>query len=186
MPVIRRAPEDVHRTADYSALTSLVRKGECAVFVGSGLSAGQYVSWEELIRLLCAACGVDFALPPENNDPTPFLQMADNARAANEPAYCQIIYDEFGPVRSIREAYYLLAQLKFSSYITINFDPLLHSARVCSPEAAGCPFQVWPALTPHDLGKNGTFYIHGWIRENALPASHDVVLTETDFADAYA
>jgi hypothetical protein len=145
MTVIKRAPDDVHRTSEYEALVASVRTGNCVVFVGSGLSATAYISWNALVQRLCDACGVPYVNPTDNDDPTPLLQMADQARVANQLAYCQVLGDEFGKtIVSTRQAYHLIAQLPFSSFVTINFDPLLHSARVSTPIGAGCPFQVRP------------------------------------------
>jgi hypothetical protein len=116
---------EIHESSDYQNLIGLIRDRSCVPFIGSGLSAGLYPSWNDLIKTLCEECDVGNLGTEENLSSEDLLKKADEAKANDVVAYNRTLGELFTPSVHKREAYELLLRLKFRFYITTNFDPLL-------------------------------------------------------------
>ena len=84
-----------------------------------------YPSWDGLIAELCAACDIERA-DSDTDDP---LVLADIAKRKDRKLYEQTLKNQFKRKEIYKNnticRYHLLARIKFASYVTTNFDPLL-------------------------------------------------------------
>lgn len=156
-------------------------------WVGSGLSGvAAYPEWPLTIRRLCAATGV----PPLADDcepsPEELMNKADECKRCNRRVYHAELGNLFGhrPVVT-REGYQDLAQMRFSGYVTTNFDPLLLCA--CERQADELDLQCFPDLNVSALRgtSKAVCYIHGLAWRNGRPDGSNLVLSATEFARAY-
>jgi hypothetical protein len=121
----------------------------------------------------------------EHLDPEALLELADRARESNEQAYCNILKETFGkPVVETRRAYDLLMRLKFKSYITTNFDPLL-AIESRKPENKCNGVYTFPALPVDKIHTRAVYYIHGLVEVGVAPKSDQVILGQKGFKCAY-
>lgn len=157
-------------------------------FVGSGLSTlkALYPGWGELIGQICKECGLPIPSPAESQNVDFLLEQAEVARDRDEQAYCRVLGQVFGkPVVETRRAYDLLMRVKFQSYVTVNFDPLLATeSRKSEYQCDGV--YSFPSLPIHRIGKRAVYYIHGYIHPNTTPNADQVVLGRRDFGSAYS
>jgi hypothetical protein len=150
-------------------------------WIGSGLSAGAYKSWAEIVCELCTACAVS---PLDTKEEPPASVLVDKAEECKkkEPAiYDGVLEREYGrPVSGDRLAYGLLKKLPFAAYVTTNYDPLLAFGM-----RAGTVY-AWPWLPAKYLAIRGSvFYLHGMARDGTKPKVRDLVLARSDFDRAY-
>lgn len=180
--------DDLRNDPEYYNLLRLVREGSCVAFIGSGLSASKslYPSWGEVIGRLCAACDLPAPSLDELEDPDALFELADAACNRNEEAYCRVLKDAFArPVVETRRAYDLLMRLKFKSYITTNFDPLL-AIESQKPEHRCSGVYRFPALPVQQIRTRAVYYIHGRIEVGVMPKPDQVVLGKRSFDQAYS
>jgi hypothetical protein len=181
-------PNILYEDPEYGTLQELIRKGSCVAFLGSGLSTtkGLYPGWEKVVSSLCQACGLDEPTPEQEQNVDFMLDLADRACDRDEAAYCRTLAEIFGkPVVETRRAYDLLMRLKFKSYITTNFDPLL-AMESQKPEHSCRGVYAPPALPAHEINNRAIYYIHGRIEVGVTPQKDQVVLGQRNFEHAYS
>lgn len=167
----------------FVALTTLVKSKRCVVFIGSGLSKDVCgCDWESLVdKLYCASCGQHIPDCPTSGEDRAehLMQFADDARRADEYAYCTVLEEIFcGAITRPRKAYSLLTRVQFVSYVTVNYDYQL--ADECSRARLG-RYVTIPSF-PYDCVRDRkAFYIHGIIERDKRPAANDIILTKRDF-----
>ncbi len=166
-------------------LSRYITPSRCVAFIGSGLSRGIYDSWVDLVKNLCDKCGVEPEAPiTKISKPMDLLKAAEAAREANERAYCEYLGQHFGRIHKTNPLYDLLMRCQFKSYLTLNFDPLLaYESR--KPEHNCNKVMKYPDLDRENIGKKTIFYLHGLIDENETPNANSIVLTDSDFREAY-
>jgi hypothetical protein len=177
---------DIHEDPNYEGLVHSVRSQACIAFVGSGLSRQFYLPWEKLIPELCIACGVENIpeVTPET-DAVLLMSLADEAKSRNPETYNSFLSNEFGKaVVGTRRAYDLLMRLKFKSYVTPNFDPLL-AFESRKPEFRCGGTYEFPSLPVHRIERRGVFYIHGYVDPGRAVEDNQLILGERDFSMAY-
>lgn len=163
-----------------------VRKGNCVLWLGSGLSCGVgYLGWGEMVRELCQACGVPCLGADEEDDADALIDRAEQCKQANVSQYQRKLVEVFGrPVVRTRQAYVTLIKLPFKAYVTSNSDPLLYLAG----RNLQCPRPfVYPSLPSDALGSGSkpVYYIHGLIEPNQSSTTIQLVLARSDFDQAY-
>lgn len=172
----------IHDEPLYGELTEQVlHSGQCMVFVGSGLSVEQYLTWPVLICRLCKACGVADPEAALDADADDLMRMADAAYEQDRESYYRVLDDVFGRgVTGTRVAYGLLLRLPFAGYVTTNFDPSLEwESRI--PERGIQRVYALPSLKAAGLAERSVFYIHGHLRDDRPAADHDIVLRQSEF-----
>ncbi len=166
-------------------LARCIKKGECVAFIGSGLSNSVYCDWRTLITCLCNRCGVT-RRPGKESSSDDLLDLAEEAKSAAPCKYYAVLHEKFGHIGTTNPLYDILMRLNFKSYVTTNFDPLLaHEAR--KPEH-NMSVEVYPSLSAANINRNPrrtVFYIHGLIKEGATPAPMSIVLSRSEFHEAY-
>lgn len=159
---------------------NLAPNSDCAVWIGSGLSAKSYPSWEDLIGQLCRACGVD---SPKAGAPSEeLIDKVEECKQADERNYYETLTNLYADPQSTgaRQAYAYLSSLNQSVYVTTNYDPILysHSRR---PEI---DVYFYDNLPPRSLGYENrqVYYIHGMARRGE---DSELVLARSEFDEAY-
>ena len=168
---------------DIIDLTTHVRNGNVIAFAGSGLSAREYPGWEDLIRIVCDSCGIDF---DENSQDKDLLELAEMARENNENAYCSALSNVFGNENvSVPRAYNYLVNTQFGGYVTINFDPLLAEAnRVNNKNKTIYDFKSGTDFSL--IGNKSIYYIHGYVEFGGAVGRNDLILCKSDFSKNYS
>jgi hypothetical protein len=171
---VERATEYLWRNLD------LASDGRCAIWIGSGLSRGAYVSWEQAISQLAEVCGV--SPPPAGAATDLIIDTAQECKSADEEAYHQTLVDLYAPddTTASRRAYNLLWSLDQANYITTNYDQILYSLSL-APDVGQ---HIYPNLSATALGYQETqvHYIHGMARRNQ---NCEFVMARSEFRQAY-
>lgn len=167
-------------------LWTLIEKGNCVAWVGSGLSKiVGYLGWPETINELCSACGVQELTSSEEESPDKLIDKAEDCKEANLNAYEETLARLFGePVVKTRRAFHLLMQLEFKAYVTTNFDPLLSNAGAIHERNVLRSYPDLP-ITMLEKAKCPIFYIHGLARQGSQAKGDNLVLARSDFRKAY-
>lgn len=165
-------------------LKKCIEGKNCIAFIGSGPSIKPYCGWVELVNRLCARCGVSEQVT-EDTPKDKLPAIAEKARKADIDAYHGELGKIFGHIGMTNPLYDVLMRIPFKCYVTTNFDPLLASEAE-KPEH-DCRIEMYPSLDPANInGKPRTiFYIHGLINVNSTPRQGSVVLSQSEFSEAY-
>ncbi len=163
----------------FSPLTETIHGGNCVAIIGAGVSAGDYPLWNELISILRESCEVR---PEElqSNDP---LDVAEAAKGKGKDYY-DLLDEKFGRKDNPQTLYryHMLARIKFASYITLNFDPLLLDTLNLHRNVK---VSEYPVLKNQYHGERELFYLHGRLGPDRPAAKTKIVLTRTEFEEAY-
>ena len=112
--------------------------------------------------------------------------LADQAQNTNSEAYNGTLQEIFGKrVVGTRDAYRLIFQIPFQSYITLNYDPLLATAARGDQNESARKIIRYPECDIRGLEKGSIFYLHGYIDLNTKLDDIQIVLTKSDFDLAY-
>ncbi len=160
---------------------------KCVAFLGSGVSAGCYDNWPDLVNGLCERCGSNHRVRIDSL-PETFLDAAQHAKDCSKKSYYEFLGDRLGrSADRARLLYDVLLALPFECYLTVNLDPLLAlkartASRPCSPK----PPYAYPALDRKTMTDRTIHYLHGMISEGNTPAEGTIVLARDEFEQAYA
>ena len=170
--------------AKFRDLKQKVTDGKCLAFVGSGPSWGFYPKWPDLVKELCDTCGVD-ANSNLTSEPDRLMELATKARNSDPDSYDKHIRSTFGGTATQTSLVYgCLMNIPFYSYLTLNFDPLLATARQLHNHNSDTnDFYRYPYLNVFHLKNKAVFYLHGWVRKDESPLK--IVLCKEDFDEAY-
>jgi len=172
--------DETLNSQELNELSELVLEGRCVAFVGSGLSMGEYISWRELVRQLCDACGVDV---DTNNVGVDLLRLAGQAKNASSDEYNRVLSEEFGKEGVHRPpGYTYLLESPFNAYITVNYDPLLAEAGRFKRLTL---YDFKLGLDASKVKNRAIFYIHGFVPEGGQVTDGDLILTSEDFKQNY-
>jgi len=185
----------VEETEEYKELQSIadellpiIKKGDCIAWIGSGPSIGLYPDWTDLIIKLCEVCEIPESSPTKETKSDELILIADKCKTAKEERYQAKLAQEFGgPVSSTPSTYHLVLNMPFKGYITTNFDPALSfSANSKWPNMVN--INPYPFLNNEILGKTEktpVFYLHGLARHGDTPRGDNLVLSKSEFDEAY-
>lgn len=168
-----------------SGLRDVIQSGKCIVFIGSGLSAGSYAMWPDLVKELCKYCGIDVGVTADSTVDD-LLGAAQSAKDHDKELYFKFLGKHFGnPVNTASLLYDTLLALPFECYLTLNFDPLLALKARMTKRACSLPVHAYPALDRKHARDRSIHYLHGIINENEAPARGPIVLSRNEFDEAY-
>jgi hypothetical protein len=172
--------------AAVSQLLPVVRGANTCAWIGSGFStAVGFPNWSTLVADLCGACGVN---APNTESAEDLIQAAQDCRDAAAEAYWSLLAKRFSgaDTRAINfpESLLRLLRLELKAYLTTNFDHLLRNA---AADRGWNQYQKYPDLRATDLGdpKIRAVYLHGIGPEQPDVPASDLILTTSDFAEAY-
>jgi hypothetical protein len=167
------------------AVRELIRKENCCLFIGSGLSAGSYDSWPDLINALCKQCGSNHHVTLDT-PPDLLLDAAQDAKDHNEESYYRYLGDHFGKAANQASLLYdILLTLPFRCYLTVNFDPLLAFKARTAKLDCSLPPRAYPSLDRLHSRNRSIHYLHGMISPGEKPVKGSIVLARKEFDEAY-
>ncbi len=173
-------------------LQESIRNGKCVAYIGSGASAAEYGSWAAVVTNLYEYC---FGCTRSVSSPAEYLDAAEEAKNKDRNRYYDFLGKHFGrpalqeaPGRSVTTTnllYRALLACNFKSYLTTNFDPLLALwARSASPKCRD-ELMVYPRLDRQHIDKRTVYYLHGLIDRGKVPVDGSIVLSRSEFTEAY-
>jgi hypothetical protein len=167
-------------------LSRLILSGTCVAFIGSGVSAGCYDSWPDLVNNLCERCGSTYRV--ERDSPgEALLDAAQSAKDADQQAYYSFLGEHFGePADRVSLLYDALLSLPFTCYLTVNFDPLLALKARTAKISCDTQLRMYPSLDRKAMTRRSIHYLHGYIAEGSMRAPGTIVLARDEFQAAYA
>ena len=172
-------------------LFPIIEKGNCVVWIGSGLSErADYPSWPELIRTLCHNCVIIPDHTIEDSTPSDILiEIADRCKSENITEYHRTLANTFGHITTVPLTFSLLMNLPFKGYVTTNFEPLLSFSATYSQRGEFVKLCAYPGILQVGLLERDNtvpvFYIHGHAMPNGIPRGENLILTKSDFKNAY-
>ena len=175
---------------DYQRITQqihpILTTRRCVAWVGSGLSAvAGYPGWPKLIRKLCETCSVSLLDRSDESSPDRLADKADECKEANLTLYQETLAEHFGkPPTATRIAYTSIMNLPFHGYVTTNYDPLLAYAAAQSGYRRLYHYPDLPVI-PLGGSERPVFYIHGLARIGEQACGNDLVLSRSEFHEAY-
>lgn len=175
------SPDSLPTDPSFAELTRRVTGGQCAAFVGAGLSMDVYPGWDSLTSQLCDRCGVTIRHNAEGKalSNTVLAQMAKRADAAIYNKSLRDIFRHEEP----SHRHHLLARIPFRYYLTTNYDYRLASA--IQVTGGGEPGLHWyPDLLVLGLTPRDIVCLHGKI-DPASSADPRIVLAQDDYDAAY-
>lgn len=177
-----------------SMLKEVLGNQNTVVFIGSGPSTGHakdfYPSWSDLVKTIAHACLEK--LPFDNKsdewrDASVLQQVAQDAYDKNYVEYEATLRRTFvKPVMSMRRVFPYLLRMRFKSYVTSNFDPLLKVAND-EQETEQKTLYRYPDVinkAAEVSTTGGIFYIHGLACEGYFDPDC-LILKKSDFENAY-
>lgn len=157
----------------------------CVAFIGSGLSAGCYASWHELINGLCEQCGTGSRVS-QNSTEDALLDAAQDAKTSNSTVYFRFLGEHFGrPAERASLLYDIILSLPFECYLTVNLDPLLALKARTAQLPCDCTVRAYPSLDRKAMVNRSIHYLHGIINEQSTPTDGTIVLARKEFELAY-
>ena len=164
----------------FDALTDVIQEGNCIAIIGAGVSADDYPLWDKLVSTLQNGCGVR----SEDLTGDDFLDIAEVAKKKNRRSYFKILDDVFSQKENPKSLcrYHMLSRIKFSSYITLNYDSLLLDTIDLHRDVT---VSQYPSLKSQHHGKQELFYIHGRLGPDQPASQASIVLTRAEFEEAY-
>jgi len=172
--------DETLNTPEIDELSEFVHAGRSVAFIGSGLSMEEYISWGELVKQLCDACGVD--IDADNVD-VDLLELAEQAKNASPDEYHRVLSEEFGKEGvHLPPGYMYLLESPFNAYITVNYDPLLAEA---SRFKGLTIYDFKLGLDSSRVKDQAIFYIHGYVAAGGQVVDGDLILTREDFEQNY-
>jgi hypothetical protein len=168
-------------------LQSVIYKGDCVAFIGSGPSSSFYKSWQKLVLHICAKCGISLDERHQKTaiESTKLLKLIDLAREFDVDTYRNELMTEYSrhfDSGRIPKVYELLYHLSFASWVTLNFDPFLAALA----ERMNLGIKSYPTLPATELLNRHTYYAHGRVKPNHKPMDKDIIFGQTDFERAYS
>jgi hypothetical protein len=172
----------------FSNLTQSIRSGECVAIIGAGMSYPAYPLWNELAQFLKVRCVIgdeDFQKGESNKAP---LDIAEAASRKSKERYFEALNEFFASSRDpekkriSEDKYHLLARIKFASYLTLNFDPLLVDTLHMHRNVV---VSSYDDLQDRHNGKGELFHIHGRLGPDNPALKAKIVLTRSEFKKAY-
>lgn len=178
-----------HYQQNKANLLDRIRKKECCIFIGAGLSKpANYPLWPELLETLKIEAGnySHIKVDDENLDNYERAELYKNILGINNLR--NIIQREFDPNNNKQPwlpVHLELVEMPFVSYFTTNYD--------CLTENAFKKFGVapvnnyYPLFPMTHLRDRHIYHIHGIVDYEKLAETHDsIILTKSDFDEAYA
>ena len=164
-----------------AALGRAVESGEAIAFVGSGPSqVCCYPSWRELLDRLCSACGVDRLR--QEAPPREYLTRADECLRSDSCAFHSTVQNLFAERPHDSIVYTDLLRAPFKAWITTNFDIVLARHAVRQRRE----LYAYPELPPSAIWERPVFYLHGIASAKYGHDPRRIVLTKSQFDQAYA
>jgi len=174
---------DSHIPDGFDELRNLILSKKCVAFIGSGISSQIYHNWHDLVNKLAETCGCHSKVT-RDSPAEELLQVADDARSANQEQHYSYIGSHFGHIAKTNVLYGLLLTLPFKCYLTVNFDPLLGwEARMRKGEDT---IMAYPNLDRACIKDKPICYLHGLVSEEHPPVDGTIVLSKTEFDRAYS
>jgi hypothetical protein len=169
-------------------LLTFLRRQDCVAWVGSGFSHfSGFPSWEDAVKKLCSDCGVPSVSLPADQ-PEILMAKAEECKRADVSRYeCALAAMYGGDVTGARYAIRHLFNLPFRAIVTTNFDPILVEEVGFVADGTQPPVFYYPDLPSTALGRHtkAVFYMHGCARMDGKPCGHNLVLSSSEFAEAY-
>lgn len=177
-----------------TALKDAIVGGQCVAVIGAGMSRPDYPDWNGLTEELIDKCSLSRSEVAGLED----AEVAVLARDRSPKVYYATIDRLFGscPPRMVAggnaedhsaplmcaERYHLLARIKFCSYVTLNFDPVL--ATILSLHY-NVNVSTYPSLNFEYIQSKELYYLHGRLGDGQSASTARLVLTSDSFNDAY-
>jgi len=180
----------IYESSHYDNLVKVIKSTNAIAYIGSGLSqmGKTYMSWPNLVKKLCDVCNVDY--PDDDNlDEKELIMLSEEAKKRDYSSYCDTLKQEFATrPGSMPRIYTLLFQLPFQSYLTTNFDPTLHLASIdynnVKDDASVSTFGTQMCDATRLENKN-VFYLHGLANLHSEFECEKLILSKSDFEEAY-
>jgi len=181
---------EFYNTEDQNILDILIERisnGECAVFIGSGLSMDVgYPDLQRMLREMAAEAGLeDLHKKAISDDWMDDFQIIKEALGIE--SYRDHLRDFFDHNTKSQQFNHILINLlniPFCAYITTNYDPCVEFA---SRYAASSPKSTnsYPNLPITELRNEHIFHVHGYVNPDDQSSVKTIVLARDEYEDAY-
>ena len=173
---------------DFELLLKLIRRRECAVFIGAGISRPVgYPSLQELLQIMATEANIDEFKEKEITDNwMDDFQLIQTALGQKLYRECLIrIFDHTTKHTEFSSVHLNVMNIPFCAYVTTNYDPCLEFAARHSPRSHNQHPYTYPNLPQVELKGEHIFHIHGYIDPKNHDSVNSLVLSREEYDAAY-
>jgi len=176
----------------FEELLTSIRSGNCAAFIGSGLSKNaNYPTWGEL--LLNFSSFVEQRTGKIVTPSDDYYLWAEKCKETldDDQQYQEFLLDQFGPHanrQNTTDSYIDIDRIPYSALITTNYDPcIINASRSNSTKRKLHSYPILDAGCLHAESNGHIFHIHGIICPDIYPLDpKNIIFTQSEYDDAYA
>ncbi len=173
---------------NFDLLIDRISNGQCAVFVGSGLSVDVgYPSLQKLLREMATEAGLDLLQEKNISDDwmDDFQVIKETLGIERYRACLGEHFDDSTKNQQFNSILINLFNIPFCAYITTNYDPCLEFASQQTPSSPIRTNFTYPNLPVIELTHKHIFHIHGYVNPYNQDSVGSIVLSRDEYDDAY-
>ena len=172
---------------NYDLLLKAIGGGECAIFIGAGLSVPiGYPSLQGLLHGMAAEANiVELQGKAVDKDwMRDFQMIKDSLGLERYHEYIKGVFDYTKRDLKFNDVLLSILSIPFCAFVTTNYDPCLEFATMKLPSALKRYIFPYPNLPTPELKGKHIFHPHGYINPNDSDSVNSIILAEDEFADA--
>jgi len=169
-------------------LVELIEHGDCAVFVGAGISMPiGYPSLQELLNDMANEAEIDDLKEKQIDDDWmhDFQAIRNTLGPEKYRDSLTRIFDSETKNDPFRPIHVSLLNIPFCAYVTTNYDPCLELAAPFAEDSTGMNSFPYPQLRAVNLKGRHIFHLHGYVEPGNPDSVKSVILTHEDYLEAY-
>jgi hypothetical protein len=173
---------------DYETLLKVVEGGECAVFIGAGLSKPiGYPSLQDLLHEMATEAEISDLVGKEvDNHWSEDFQVIKNALGRERYRGClRKIFDHTKRNVPYNPILINILNIPFCAFVTTNYDPCLELATMVLPTTFMRNTYSYPNSPTTKLTGKHIFHPHGYIDPQNPDSVTSIILSQDEFIDAY-
>jgi hypothetical protein len=174
---------------NFNTLVASIERGECAIFIGAGLSMP--IGYPSLLDLLhemakeARIVDLEQKKAIDKSYPRDFQTIKNTIGVDKYHELLLSLFDHTKRNMQFNSLLLNVLQIPFCSFITTNYDPCLEFAFSNLSAVRRCYSFSYPNLPVLHLRGNHIFHPHGYINPENPDSVNSIILSEDEFATAY-
>jgi len=169
-------------------LVELIELGECAAFVGAGISVPiGYPNLQELLEDMANEADIDELKYKQIGDDwmEDFQRIRDKLKPEDYRDCLARNFDHTTRSQQYGSVHMGLLNIPFCAFVTTNYDPCLEFAAPFAADSSRRYSFAYPRLRSVALTGGHIFHLHGYIDPKDPDSVDTIILTNEDYEEAY-